>query len=73
MNGEGRTFYEESMARHELYLDESLKEVVVAPFSAKPGLFDFQDLSTDKNNWLNQGVASYYHKNYVVVATEPVP
>lgn len=63
--GDGRTYYEEAMQRHELYLDESLNHVVVEPFSMKPALFDFEDLSEDPSYWLNTAVTVYYHKHSV--------
>lgn len=63
--GEAQTFYQEAMARHEIYTDEDVKEAVVAPYSAKPALFDFTDLSEDDGNWMNLAVARYYHKDSV--------
>lgn len=63
--GEAQTFYQEAMARHEIYTDEDVKEAVVAPYSAKPALFDFTDLSEDDGNWMNLAVARYYHKESV--------
>lgn len=65
VKGETETYYAEAMERHELYIDETVKDVVVHPFSAKPALFDFEDLSEDSGNWLNQAVTAYYHKNSV--------
>lgn len=70
MNGEARTFYEESMERHEAYTDESIVDVELAPYSARPALFDFEDLSTDPGNWLNLAVTQYYHKARVKVTEE---
>lgn len=63
--GEARIFYQEAMERHALYTDEEIDDVVVTPYSARPALFDFNDLSTDEGNWLNLAVARYYHKNSV--------
>ena len=60
--GEAQTFYQEAMARYEIYTDEDVKEAVVAPYSARPALFDFTDLSEDEGNWMNLAVARYYHK-----------
>lgn len=65
VNGEAQTFYEEAMERHRLYTDDTVADVVVRPYSAKPALFDFQDLSEDAGNWLNLAVARYYHKDSV--------
>ena len=63
--GEAQTFYQEAMARYEIYTDESITDAVVAPYSARPALFDFTDLSEDEENWMNLAVARYYHKDSV--------
>lgn len=63
--GEAEIFYEEAMERYALYTDEDLEEVAVAPYSAKPHLFSFDDLSEDPGNWLNLAVSNYYHKSSV--------
>ena len=64
-NGEAQTFYAEAMERHALYEDEALPGVEVEPYTARPALFDFEDLSADEGNWINLAVARYYHKEYV--------
>lgn len=63
--GEGQIFYEEAMERYALYTDEDFTDVEVEPYSEKPALFAFDDLSEDAGNWLNLAVANYYHKNSV--------
>ncbi|MCM1174316.1 MAG: DUF6056 family protein [Blautia sp.] len=65
VNGDAAAYYEEAMERHALYVDETAKEIVVKPFSVRPALFDFEDLTPDADNWLNLAVADYYHKNSV--------
>ncbi len=70
LNGEAQTFYEEAMARHEIYTDENILEVEIKPYSAKPALFDCSDLSEDPGNWLNLAVMQYYHKTYVKIVNE---
>ncbi|MDE7197708.1 MAG: hypothetical protein K2O15_02380, partial [Lachnospiraceae bacterium] len=65
VKGEAQTFYQEAMERHALYTDESIAEVEVTPYSVRPALFDFDDLSEDEGNWLNLAVARYYHKDSV--------
>lgn len=67
-NGEAQTFYAEAMERHEIYVDEDIVDVVVKPYSARPALFDFNDLTQDAGNWLNLAVMKYYNKAYVKVA-----
>lgn len=70
VNGDGRTFYEESMERHAVYTDESIVDVELRPYSARPALFDFEDLSTDPGNWMNLAVTQYFHKNRVKISEE---
>jgi hypothetical protein len=67
VNGEAKTFYAEAMARHEIYTDEDIVDVELAPYSAKPALFSFDDLSDDPGYWTNLAVTQYYHKAYVKV------
>lgn len=70
VNGDAQTFYEEAMERHELYIDEAVTEVEVKPYSARPALFDFNDLTENEGNWLNLAVMRYYHKESVKVVGE---
>lgn len=63
--GDGKTYYAEAMERHELYVDETISDVEITPFSMKPALFDFEDLSEDPYYWLNMAVNGYYHKHTV--------
>lgn len=65
VNGDAQTFYTEAMERHEIYVDEDIVDVELKPYSARPALFTFDDLSTDRENWLNLAVMQYYHKAYV--------
>lgn len=67
VNGDAQTFYAEAMERHEIYVDTDIVDVVVKPYSARPALFSFDDLSTDGENWLNLAVMQYYHKAYVIL------
>ena len=64
-NGDAAVFYEEAMERHALYVDDTIKDVVIEPYSARPALFDFEDLKTNTENWLNLAVSDYYHKDSV--------
>jgi len=64
-NGDAAVYYEEAQERHALYVDETIADVIVEPFSRKPALFAFEDLSTEEDNWLNLSVAAYYHKDSV--------
>ena len=63
--GDGKAYYTEAMQRHELYIDDTVRDVVVEPYSMKPALFDFEDLSEDQWYWLNTAVTMYYNKHSV--------
>ena len=65
VNGEAQTFYAEAMARYDIYMDDTITDVEVEPYSARPALFDYIDLSEDAGNWINLAVARYYHKENV--------
>lgn len=65
VNGDAAVYYAEAMERHELYLDETVMDVIIEPYSARPALFDFEDLTPDDGNWLNLAVSRYYHKDSV--------
>ena len=45
-------------------------DVEIRPYSARPALFDFNDLTEDAGNWLNLAVMQYYHKAYVKLVEE---
>lgn len=68
--GEAQTFYAEAMERHEIYTNEDIVDVEIRPYSARPALFDFNDLTEDAGNWLNLAVMQYYHKAYVKVVSD---
>lgn len=70
VKGEAQTFYVEAMERYETYIDDSVLDIEVKPYSAKPALFDFDDLSEDAGNWLNLAVMQYYHKTSVRIVDE---
>ena len=70
VNGSAQTFYAEAMERHEVYTDDTVTDVEVHPYSARPELFDINDLTGDTGCWLNIAVAQYYHKESVRIVDE---
>lgn len=70
VKGEAQTFYAEAMERHEIYIDDTITDVELQPYSAVPALFDFDDLTKDPGNWLNLAVTQYYHKECVRIVDE---
>lgn len=69
-NGEAKAFYAEAMERHEIYTDPDIVDVEIRPYSVRPALFDFNDLTEDAGNWLNLAVMSYYNKAYVKIVED---
>lgn len=70
INGDARTFYAEAIERYDLYTDDTVTDVEIKPYSVKPALFDYEDLSEDDGYWLNLAVAEYFHKKSVRVVDE---
>lgn len=66
VRGEANAFHIESLERYTLYQDETIRNVVVKPYSVTPALFDITDLSEDSSYWTNRAVASYFSKESVV-------
>ena len=65
VNGDAQTFYTEAMERYDMYTNETIKNIEIKPYSTKPALFEYEDLSEDPGNWLNLAVAEYFHKESV--------
>ena len=62
--GEAKNFYEEYMERVSLL--ESDKEVIeLQPYTIRPYLLYFEDITTDKYDWKNSALASRYGKKSV--------
>lgn len=70
VKGEAQTFYEEELIRREMYLDDSMPDIVVEVHTARPFLFEDRDLSWDADYWINQSVTHYFHKNRIVRRVE---
>ena len=66
-NGSAATYKQEFDDRLILLKDDSKKDISLDSFSVRPSLLFFSDITKDKKNWLNEGVAEYYHKNSVVL------
>lgn len=72
-SGEAQQYDREMNERLKLYLDDSLKEVYVQRLSVKPDILFFDDLEESPDDWRNQSVARYYHKDFVAYAEGAVP
>lgn len=63
--GQASQYHGEAMIRKEQYLDPVMREVEVAPYSVKPRLLFFDDITDDPSNWKNVGVKDFYGKEKV--------
>ena len=50
--------------------DESIKDVVFHPYSRRPYLLFFIDVTDDKDNWINEAYSRYFNKDSVVLSEE---
>ena len=70
-NGEAKVYYAEHQERLVLLEDESLKEVELKDFTAKPYVLYMDDITEDAMHWRNSCMKDYYQKDKVVrVASE---
>lgn len=63
--GEAQQYYKEYQERRILLEDDTQKEVSLPPYTLKPYLLYFDDITEDSSNWANQAVANWYHKDSV--------
>ncbi len=66
-NGSAKTYRQEADNRLLILKDESVTDAELKPFTVRPELLFFSDITTDKNDWLNKAVAEYYHKDSVIL------
>ena len=66
-NGNASRYAAENAERVKLYLDDSVRDVVVAPHADAPKLLFFTDVTKDREDWINSAAARYYHKDSVVL------
>ena len=67
---EAKIYNEEWQERLAILNDENIKDVVFHPYSRKPYLLFFIDVTDDKTNWINEAYARYFNKNFVVLSEE---
>ncbi len=60
-----KQYHQEMNARLEVYLDDSISDAVVEPFTQKPMLLFYDDIRSDERNWKNLSLAEYYKKGTV--------
>lgn len=67
ISGDAGTYKGESLERLEILEDESVTDAVLPEYTVKPEMLFFSDVEEDKDFWINQVVARYYHKNSVIL------
>lgn len=67
--GEAQAFDREYWERVEL-LESEEEDIVLEPFSVKPWLLFFDDVTEDATDWRNAAVANWYYKKSVVLKKE---
>lgn len=63
---EAQTYYVEYLERLEKYLSDE-KNITIKEHTVKPYLLFFSDITEDSTNWQNLSVATFYHKDSVVL------
>ncbi len=66
-SGDAATYLKESKERLEVLTDPSVKDAVLLPYSKRPVMLSFDDITGDKDYWINNVMARYYEKDCVVV------
>ena len=64
-HGEAQQYYREYQERLEILEDNTAQEVYLKSFTQKPFVLFFDDITADKDNWINQTVANYFGKTAV--------
>lgn len=62
-----QNYYATYRSRLQLLQDPNMKDVVLEPYSTKPPVLYFDDITTDSADWRNQLIAQYYDKDSVVL------
>ena len=67
-DGGAKQYYQEYKARLELLEDSSVKEVTLEPFSYKPYVLYFGDLTENPDDWVNNSMERYFGKDSIILA-----
>lgn len=66
--GEAAAYHSEAAERKAIYLNQDIIYAEVEPYSIKPELLFFDDITDDPGNWKNIGVSTYYGKESVCLS-----
>lgn len=67
VSGDAATFLKENQERLAVLKDPNVKDAVLASYSKKPEMLVFDDITEDKEFWINRVMARYYEKESVVL------
>ena len=67
ISGEASTYKTEQEARLQILNNPDIKNAVLKPFTCKPAVLFFNDITPDSSNWINQAMAKYYDKDSVIL------
>lgn len=62
-----QTYYAEYQERLSILKDESVKTVYFEPYTYRPYLLFFGDITDDPDDWVNRSMAAYYGKDFVTL------
>lgn len=66
-SGDAATYLSENQERLAVLKDENIKDAVLLPYSKKPSMLSFDDITEDSEYWINRIMARYYEKDSVVL------
>lgn len=67
ITGEAAQYKAEQDERLEILRNPEIDEAILNPFSVKPRVLFFDDITANPDNWKNTAVARYYNKSKVVL------
>lgn len=63
--GEAQQYYQDWQERLEILEDDTVQDAYLHPFTVKPYLLFFEDITSNKDNWVNTVMADYYGKTTI--------
>ena len=66
-SGDAATYLSENQERLAVLKDENIRDAVLLPYSKKPSMLAFDDITEDSEYWINRIMARYYEKDSVVL------
>ncbi len=68
VRGEAAAYHAEFEERLALLEDDTAQDVTLEPYSVKPYVLYFGDISTDPADWMNQAMCNYFDKQSVALS-----